>query len=149
MRRIQRGDGPLAHGEIGHTIEADVAVAPRLYARPLDDVVERIGLDGAKELEIAARVHRPRAVCGDDDVVEMGPVRRIRRFERGVFGHLDLPVAEGAVVLRGKVVLAVGPHADDDGESTRPVRPVDIDGDLKAGASRHTDVSLNEHFRLG
>lgn len=53
VRRVERGDIPLAHGKVGHPVQADVAITPRLYARPLDHVVKRIRLNGSKNIEIA------------------------------------------------------------------------------------------------
>lgn len=44
MRRIQLGDTPLAHGEIGDAVHADLAAAPRLRSRPLNAVEVVFGL---------------------------------------------------------------------------------------------------------
>ena len=81
VRRVERGDIPLAHGKVGHPAQADVAITPRLYTRPLDHVIKRIRLNGSKNIEIATRSIRPGAIGGDDDILVMNPVLRVGRLE--------------------------------------------------------------------
>src|SRR5262245_62989541 len=55
MRRLERGDLPLVHGVIGNAVDADLAVAPRLRARPLHALVEVLRLARGPHVEMAGR----------------------------------------------------------------------------------------------
>ena len=55
VRRLQRGDVPLVDPVIGDAVEPDLAVRPRLRARPFDAVVEILGLARRKMVDHAGR----------------------------------------------------------------------------------------------
>ena len=93
VRRVERGDMPLAHDKVRNSAQADVAITPRLYARPLDHVVKRIRLNGSKNIEIATRSIRPGAIGGDDDIPVMNPILRVGRLEGRVLRNDDLSCA--------------------------------------------------------
>src|SRR5262249_8091201 len=82
MRRTMRGDAPLVAGVIRNAEHPDLAVAPRLFAGPLDALIE-IG-----DLAVGVRVHHAGRPAGapridaDDDIAVWHPA----------LGVGDLPV---------------------------------------------------------
>src|ERR1700733_7644899 len=53
MRRGEGGDRPLVHRVIGNAVDADLAVAPRLGARPFDALIEIHGFARRPHVEHA------------------------------------------------------------------------------------------------
>src|SRR5262249_36301419 len=53
--RPQRSHLPLIHGVVGDAVDADLAVAPRPRARPLDALIEVLRLARRPHVEIARR----------------------------------------------------------------------------------------------
>src|SRR5439155_235959 len=55
MRRLERRDLPLVHRVVGNPVQPDLAVAPWLGGRPLDAVIEILGLARRPDVEVARR----------------------------------------------------------------------------------------------
>src|SRR5581483_12187289 len=55
MRRPERADGPLVHRVIRNAVDADLAVAPRLRAGPLDAMIEVERLARRSHIQITRR----------------------------------------------------------------------------------------------
>ena len=77
MRRPQRRHVPLVHGVVGNAVDADLAVAPGLRARPLDAVVEVLGLARRPHVEIAGRAAGAARIDAHDRVAVRHPFLRI------------------------------------------------------------------------
>ena len=117
MRRLLRGDVPLADGERGGTGHGDFAVAPRLLGRPLDEVVAVLTVLDAELVVIALGVADAADVDVDDGVAVVAPVRGVDRLELGHRrnGALGNAGREADVLARAVLVGAlavIGPRQD-------------------------------------
>src|SRR5262245_34681251 len=77
MRRLERGHLPLVHGVIGDAVDADLAVAPRLRARPFDALVKVLRLARRPYVEIAGRAAGAARVDPDAGIAVGHPFFRI------------------------------------------------------------------------
>src|SRR5207249_10838313 len=82
VRRMQTGDAPLVARVVRDAEHADLAVAPRLCARPLDALVEVVDLAQAVAVHDTGRPARAARVHADHDVAVRDPA----------LGVGDLPV---------------------------------------------------------
>src|ERR1017187_5153305 len=55
MLGLQAGDLPLVDGVVRDAAQSDLAVRPRLHARPLDAIVKVLGLARRPVLDVAGR----------------------------------------------------------------------------------------------
>ena len=94
VRRLQRGDVPLVDAVIGDAVEPDLAVRPRLRARPFDAVVEILGLARREMVDHAGRAAGAAGIDAHAGIVVRHPF----------LGIDDLPV----LVLVGGVCGDVG-----------------------------------------
>src|SRR5262249_49592044 len=82
VRRMQAGDAPLVARVVRDAEHADLAVAPRLGARPLDALVEVVDLARAVAVHDTGRPARAARVHADHDIAVRDPA----------LGVGDLPV---------------------------------------------------------
>jgi hypothetical protein len=149
MRGIGRRDLPLAPGQVRHAVHAHPAVAPRLSAGPLDEVVHVVDLLLTHPGEVALRPPASTHVRIDDDVAVAAPVDRVGRFESRVLvevGVMDARVAHG--VVADIPVLAIRAPGDEGRVGAGPVRTKHVGVDLRAVAHVHRDVVFDDHARV-
>lgn len=150
VRRVQRGDRPLRHGEIRHAAHADPARAPRLDGSPFDQVVRVLRVLRRQPGGAAFRVPHPADVRVDDHIAVRHPEARVRRLERRVVGpaegadvHAERP--EQVVVAGGQSVLAVGRDRHHDRTASVLDRPEDVGHQVHAVTHGNRDVSIEPH----
>src|SRR5215472_3296609 len=80
MRRLKRRHMPLVDRVVGDAVEADLAGAPGLDARPLDTVVKIFGLARRKVIDVSGRAAAATRVYARADVIVGHPLFRIDDF---------------------------------------------------------------------
>ena len=123
VRRMLAGDAPLVAGVVGDPEHAHLPVAPLLRPRPLDALVEVVGLAGTARVHEARRPPRAPRVHAHDRVAVRHPALRVGGLPvlvlvgrplqdlRVVGDHL-LPLHRVAVLVRE--ALGVDPVRQDD-----------------------------------
>src|SRR5262249_55491463 len=77
VRRLQRSHLPLVHGVVGDAVDAALAVAPTLRARPFDALVEVLRLARRPHVEIARRAAGAARIDAHADIAVRYPFLRI------------------------------------------------------------------------
>ena len=151
MRRLQRGDVPLVDAVIGDAVEPDLAVRPRLGARPFDAVVEILGLARREMVDHAGRAAGAAGIDAHAGVIVRHPFLGVDhlpvlvlvggvRGDVGVLLDHALPRA-GIAFLEGEA-LGIGAVGEDHGVFPGLHRPKNI------GAEHEAVVHLDRHVPI-
>ena len=154
MRRLQRRHVPLVDAVIGDAVEPDLAVRPRLHARPFDAVVEILGFARREMVDEAGRAAGAAGIDAHADVIVRHPFLRIDDFPvlvligraggdvRMLVGHA-LPGARIAV-LEGEV-LGVGAVGEQHRIAAVLHRAVDVGAHDQAVVHGDRHVEVDAH----
>ncbi len=154
MRRLQRRDVPLIHAVVGNAVQPHLAAGPRLYARPLDAVVEILRLPRREVIDVTGRAAGAARVHAHACVAVRHPLFRIHDFpalieiaravsDVGMLRHHALPGARVAV-LEGKA-LRVRAVAEDHRVTTVRRRPENVGAQDEAVVHRDRHVPIDAH----
>ncbi len=154
VRRVQGGHVPLVHRVVGDPVQAHLPGAPRLRRRPLDALVQVLGLPAGKGVEQARRPARSPRVHPDAGVAVRHPLLRVDDLPVLVdvarpAGDVRVPLRHepplvGVPLLEGEP-LRVGAVAQDHRVAPRALRPEHVGPQHHAVTGRHRHVALDHH----
>ena len=139
VRWLEHRDLPLVHRVVGDAVQPDLAVTPGLLGRPLDAVVEVLGLAGRPDVEVPGRAAGAARVDADADVAIRYPLLRVDHFPvlvlvRRSSGHVGMLLDHPAPLV-GVEILEVEPL---------PVRAVGQDDRVLAVGRRTKHVGAQD-----
>ena len=140
-RRIEVGDPPLVHRVIGNTVEADLAIAPRLRRRPFDGVIEVDRFRGGPGFMLAGRLAAAARIDAHAGIALRHPPQRVDRLPVHVFVALFLEVRW----RHPELVLLVWAEVEDRRHFFCALRTEDVGHQFGAVAHRHFDILMDHH----
>ena len=154
VRRLQGCHMPLVDAEVGHAVQPDLAVRPRLHTRPLDAVVEVARLPRRERIDEAGRAAGAAGIHPHAGIALGHPFLRVDHFpvlvavagpgcDIRVLGDHALPGAR--ITFLEREPLGIGAVGEQ--HRTRPGsgRAEDVRAQYHAVVHRDRDVELAVH----
>ena len=154
MRRLERADLPLVHRVVGDAVDADLAVAPRLRAGPLDASVEVLRLARRPDVEVTRRAPGAARVDAHADIAVRHPFLRIDQLPvlipvARALQHLGRGLGEARpvalVAFLERQPLGIGPIAENDRVPAVARGPKHIGAQHDAVVHRDRGVPIDLH----